>query len=444
MYNPNDAHPLDARRAELGTRPDAEIADAVGVTVEEVKAYRRAHGIAPHRRPPPGTQPAAPTARRRDAAVVRRRDTADGGRETRRVMAAEPVATSAVVAAEAAEPTATVAAKAGASRAAAAKLAPTKGTTTTAAASKAAANRAAAAVSRAEAMDTEAAPTAAAPPPTNAPGAPDRSRGVGRRRATAGVPPPRPSVLDAWRHLFGSHTDDEIAEIAEVTRGAVFQYRKRRGIASLGRGGAARRAKAAARSGRAKPGATARAEAPPRLRSAAPATREVPAPPVDTASPASPAAAASADRPKRRGTSKLLPFLDLVGVLPDADVAARAGVTRMAVALYRHRHGIAPAARTTRGRPPGRTSAAPSAASAAPVTAGAPTTPTPTAPTPLAEPAAVRAFYVTARSPARERTFVAVGGHLLEAIEGAHAALGARPDGPWLIVAVRRGKVALA
>lgn len=51
---PVAADPLDRVRADVGRIPDAEVAGRAGVTVEDVKEYRREHGIAPFLRPPPG------------------------------------------------------------------------------------------------------------------------------------------------------------------------------------------------------------------------------------------------------------------------------------------------------------------------------------------------------------------------------------------------------
>ena len=48
---------LDRYRSLLGRAPDSEIAEELGVTVEEVKAYRRAHKINPYLRPAPGVAP---------------------------------------------------------------------------------------------------------------------------------------------------------------------------------------------------------------------------------------------------------------------------------------------------------------------------------------------------------------------------------------------------
>lgn len=49
--------PLDHLRAKAGKVPDAEVAAQAGVSVDEVKHYRREHGIAAFLRAPPGARP---------------------------------------------------------------------------------------------------------------------------------------------------------------------------------------------------------------------------------------------------------------------------------------------------------------------------------------------------------------------------------------------------
>ena len=78
--------PLDRVRARIGRAPDSEIAELAGVSVENVKAYRQEHGIAPFLRPPPSFGGAA------KAVVLRRRDTGDGARaQVRLAEVREPV-----------------------------------------------------------------------------------------------------------------------------------------------------------------------------------------------------------------------------------------------------------------------------------------------------------------------------------------------------------------
>jgi hypothetical protein len=97
------ASPLDRARPLLGRMPDGDVAETVGVTPDEVKAWRRQLGTAPFLRPPPGisasSQPsprvtlpapagslfpqAAPAPAPTESGVVlRRRPGADGVRMT--------------------------------------------------------------------------------------------------------------------------------------------------------------------------------------------------------------------------------------------------------------------------------------------------------------------------------------------------------------------------
>ena len=108
---------------------------------------------------------------------------------------------------------------------------------------------------------------------------------------------PRPSKVDPFADKVGFLPDKDIAELAKVTPENVRAYRKRRGIPARWRG-----------------------EGEP-----------LPKPTPSTKS-----------KPKRRGgrKSKLDPFRDKLGVLPDLDVAELAGVTLGNVRAYRYRHGI--------------------------------------------------------------------------------------------------------
>lgn len=112
----------------------------------------------------------------------------------------------------------------------------------------------------------------------------------------------RPSKLDPYLDKVGVIPDREVAEIAGVTSENVRAFRKRRGIPAGWRGETA----------------------------------------DQVAKPAKPAkrtrAGAKATKPRK---SKLDPFMDKVGVLPDAEVAALAGVSAENVRAYRKRRGIA-------------------------------------------------------------------------------------------------------
>src|SRR5207253_2818269 len=68
----------DLLAREAGTMPDAALAARAGVTVEDVKRFRREHEIAPFRRPPPGAAKPAPETPIVAAVVVRRRGAGDG------------------------------------------------------------------------------------------------------------------------------------------------------------------------------------------------------------------------------------------------------------------------------------------------------------------------------------------------------------------------------
>ncbi len=122
------------------------------------------------------------------------------------------------------------------------------------------------------------------------------------------------STIDAYLADLGVKPDADIAKLAGVSVSAVYQFRRARGIGVVTRSktkGTPTKAKAAVQS--------------------------TPKPkPTDTT------------RKGRRGpASKLDARLDIVGVLADADVAKRVGITRAAVAKYRTRHGIAPGSAST-------------------------------------------------------------------------------------------------
>lgn len=87
--SPAEPTPPDILRDQAGKRPDGDVAEAAGVTVEQVKAYRKDHAIKAFLRPPPGTQhvhqqplqmPMPVESPSRGAAVVLRR-TSTGERE---------------------------------------------------------------------------------------------------------------------------------------------------------------------------------------------------------------------------------------------------------------------------------------------------------------------------------------------------------------------------
>ncbi|MEC7946548.1 MAG: hypothetical protein VX265_03210 [Myxococcota bacterium] len=102
--------------------------------------------------------------------------------------------------------------------------------------------------------------------------------------------PGRPSKIAPFRAKVGKVPDREVAELAGVTPEAVRMFRRRHDIALE-------------------------------------ATR-------------SPAAASGVAKKPRRRKSKLDPYQDLLGKVPDAEVAAMANVTSENVRAYRRRHSI--------------------------------------------------------------------------------------------------------
>jgi hypothetical protein len=119
---------------------------------------------------------------------------------------------------------------------------------------------------------------------------------------------PRRSKVDPFIDQLGEVPDNEIAKLAGVTPENVRAYRKRRGIPAKWRGegpGAAKPAPAPTRAKKAKGG-------------------------------------------KRRKT-KLEPYLDQLGVLPDTEIAELAGVTVGNVRAYRYRRGIPSAREAAKG-----------------------------------------------------------------------------------------------
>ncbi len=110
---------------------------------------------------------------------------------------------------------------------------------------------------------------------------------------------PRPSKLDPYLDKVGTVPDREVAELAGVTAENVRAFRKRRGIPAGWRGEGQQGDK-------------------PKV-----------------------ARKATASKPRQRRKSKLDPFMDKVGVLPDRDVAELAGVSAENVRAFRKRRGIA-------------------------------------------------------------------------------------------------------
>lgn len=165
----------------------------------------------------------------------------------------------------------------------------------------------------------------------------DRTDGTDTAPAAGEDPAPRRrgrppgSRLDAFREYVGRESDSAVARRAGVSRETVRQFRLRHGI----------------------PAGTGDGDAP----------REEQAAPRQRATPRKAAAPADADRPRRRGPrSPIDQHAELLGTMPDSEIARRAGVTPAAVAQYRRNRNIAPfsargedgGAGKRRGRPPVR------------------------------------------------------------------------------------------
>ena len=156
----------------------------------------------------------------------------------------------------------------------------------------------------------------------------------GSMKATMPRPPKNTGHMDKVSHLMGTMPDHEIAELCGSTPSIVGRYRRKMGIPAyegykFGVG-----------------------QAPPSKKKARRSDKP----------------AKDADKPKVSGRSKLDPFRDLIGTLPDSEIAGRAGVTNEAVRMYRRRHKIArrPADASRRRKAPAVVETV-SATSAAPV-----------------------------------------------------------------------------
>lgn len=150
------------------------------------------------------------------------------------------------------------------------------------------------------------------------------------RKARSGKRPGRKSKISPFRAQVGKVPDREIAELAGVTPEAVRMFRRRHDIALE----------------------------------------------VERA----PAAAPAAPKVPRRRRSKLDPYQDLLGKVPDAEVAAMAGVTSENVRAFRRRHSIQAEWRTeARAAKAAPVVEAPPVVEAAPVVAAAPVAKAPAA-----------------------------------------------------------------
>jgi hypothetical protein len=196
---------------------------------------------------------------------------------------------------------------------------------------------------------------------------------------------PRKSKLDAFAKIIGVEPDATVAAKADVTSETVRTYRVRRGIPARWRGEIARPLQ----------------------------TDEETGVPVK--------------RPFRGRRSKLDPYRDLLGSVPDGDVAVRAGVTTENVRAYRRRRGITAVWRDGSGRPSIDSVVSPSNGSM----------PSTRPSRRAARSAATWAYRVTAGVAAEEHEFVVLGSSLSDAAVQAERRLSQRnPRARLLSVAV--------
>ncbi len=263
-------------------------------------------------------------------------------------------------------------------------------------------------------------PTGAAAPAATAPSV--RSTATGRA-----------SKLDDYRTIVGFIADGDVAAQTGMTSENVRMYRKRRGIPAFWRE----------------------------------ATEEAAAPVVAT-----PAAATPAAEPARRGRPRgpseggskvdraLARFRDVLGSVPDAEIALQAKVSRSAVSAYRQRFKIAASGRVGRPRKtanvppltlvttlvlplvpapveaqqPAPAPAAPAARAA--VAAPAPPVPAPPVPAPIAAPNGGYVYRVKATQNGEKHIFGLVAVDPVAAAREAFARLSAR-DSTWVIQSIR-------
>ena len=146
------------------------------------------------------------------------------------------------------------------------------------------------------------------------------------------------------------------------------------------------------------------------------------------AAPKAAAKAAPTEKVARRRRSKLDPYQDMLGKVPDAEVAAMAGVTSENVRAYRRRHKIGADWR-------GRAAAAPVAA--APV-AAAPVAAAPVAAAPASS-AALEGFAVVLDGD--DEVYVVLAADIAGAAANAVAAVAARKSGGRIVGIERLGGV---
>lgn len=141
------------------------------------------------------------------------------------------------------------------------------------------------------------------------------SKVINKKKASK--PRRRRSKIDAFRDQVGKIPDAKIAEMAGVSVEGVRMYRRRHGIAL-------------------EPSARRRRGS---RKAAVPATPAVEIAAVVEAAADEPKPAKEA-RPRRSRRSKVDPYRDQVGIVPDSEIAALAEVTPEAVRMYRRKHNI--------------------------------------------------------------------------------------------------------
>ena len=331
---------LEKIRHLLGTIPDHQIAEMTGSTVSIVGRFRRRYGVSAYDGYKFGTGQAPPAVAKPAA------------------KATKPAKATKVAALPVAAPVAKVDVKATKVDVKAAKA----DVKAAKAATKAAAKGAAKAV---------AAPVATAKAPVAAPAAP--AKAVAAPAAKSGRV--YTSKLDDLLSVVGVLPDREVAKMAGISTEGVRMYRRRHDIAMT--------------PGGAKAGKAAKVVAAPVAKAAAaPAPARVAPPAVAPA--VAPAAAPVASKAAVRGKvggrrSAIDPYFDLLGTVPDREIAVMADVTIENVRAFRKRQGIASVF--------SREAAAPAAA------APAAATPAPAAPAKVAAPAAVAAPVAVAAAP---------------------------------------------
>lgn len=432
---PPGSHPLDRHRGKVGKMPDADVAAVAGVSVDEVKLYRREHNIAAFLRPPPGARdigsgqsvrlvrpdppaPAAPSLFPAVGAAGTGPATLEAHRDRLGSVADQVIAD-----------------ELGLSRRVVGDYRRKLGIKAYEGYLFTPGPRTAARPERSKAEPSVASsPAAAAPSET------------GR------------STIDAYRDMLGTVPDSEVAALAGVSRAAVTKYRTRRGIRSV--------EPAPLHLTNGLPGA---ASAPSSVPMGPPSVHEAPA-------------AGSAPRP-----SLIDPHRAHVGVLADRAVAELAGVTPEAVRMYRKRHGIPAAERPAPAEmthPPvvptepvvavpepefeAASPAVPASTEAGPPAPAAPSEPSaredaatvlapeaddgagPPEPEPtvtgtsaVAGHQEIHAFQVTAARGDERHRFVCIGADITQGLALAVRALASRTDGPWRVLAIRQGMVAL-